>query len=72
MSIIDKILSLPFPVLNHWGYWIVLLFAILEAIPLVGLFAPGMLIVIIGGFFAKIGILDIGDVIFFASTGAII
>jgi len=72
MSIVDKILSLPFPVLNHWGYWIVLLFAMLEAIPLVGLFAPGMLIVIIGGFFAKIGILEIGDVIFFASIGAIL
>ncbi len=72
MSIVDKILSLPFPVLDHWGYWIVLLFAMLEAMPLFGLFAPGMLIVIIGGFLAKIGILEIGDVIFFASAGAII
>ncbi|MCA9460267.1 MAG: bifunctional DedA family/phosphatase PAP2 family protein, partial [Nanoarchaeota archaeon] len=72
MGIVEKILSLPLPVLNHWGYWIILLGAMLEAIPLVGLFAPGMLIVIIGGFFAKIGILEIGDVIFFASTGAII
>ncbi len=72
MSIIDKILNLPFPVLNHWGYWIVLLFAMLEAIPLVGLLAPGMLIVIIGGFFAKMGILEVGDVIFFASIGAIV
>ena len=72
MSIINKILNLPFLVLNHWGYWIVLFGAMFEAIPLVGLFAPGMLIVIMGGFFAKIGILEIGDVIFFASIGAII
>ncbi|GBE19640.1 MAG TPA: phosphatase PAP2 family protein [Candidatus Pacearchaeota archaeon] len=72
MPLIDKILNLPLPVLNHWGYWIVLFGAMLEAIPLVGLFAPGMLIVIIGGFFAKIGILEVGDVIFFASIGAII
>ena len=72
MSIISKILSLPFPVLNHWGYWIILIFAILEAVPLFGLFAPGMSIVIIGGFLAKIEVLEIGDVIFFAALGAIL
>ncbi len=72
MSIADKILRIPFPVLNHWGYWIVLLFAMLEAMPLVGLFVPGMSVVIVGGFLAKLGILDIGDVIFFAAVGAIL
>lgn len=48
MSIIDKILSLPFSVLNHWGYWIILLASMLEALSLFGLLIPGQSIVIIG------------------------
>jgi len=72
MTIVDKILSLPFPVLNHWGYWIILLAAMLEASPFFGLLVPGQLIVIIGGFFVKLGILDIGDTIFIAALGAIL
>ncbi len=72
MSIVDKILNIPFPILNHWGYWLVLFFAMFEAVPLVGLFVPGMSVVIVGGFLAKLGVLDIGDVIFFASIGAIL
>lgn len=72
MPIIDKILDLPLPVLNHWGYWIILLSATLESSPIFGLLIPGQTIVILGGFFAKIGILDIGDVIWVASLGAIL
>ncbi|MBI3309668.1 MAG: VTT domain-containing protein, partial [Candidatus Melainabacteria bacterium] len=72
MTIIDKILTLPFPVLNHWGYWIILLAAMLEASPFFGLLVPGQLIVIMGGFFIKLGILDIGDTIFIAALGAIL
>ena len=72
MQIIDKILSLPFPVLNHWGYWIILFAAMLEASPIFGLLVPGQLIVIIGGFLVKLGILDIGDTIFIAASGAIL
>jgi len=72
MSIVNNILNLPFPVLNHWGYWIVLIAAMLEASPLFGLFIPGQLIVIIGGFFVRLGIIDIGDTIFVAALGAIL
>ena len=72
MSIVDKILSLPFPVLNHWGYWIILFAAMLEASPFFGLLIPGQLIVIIGGFFVKLGILDIWDTILVVSLGAIL
>ena len=71
MSIINSFLSIPLPILNHWGYWVVLLFATFEAAPLIGLLVPGMSIVIAGGFLARLGILDIGDVIFFAAVGAI-
>ncbi|MBI5065907.1 bifunctional DedA family/phosphatase PAP2 family protein [Candidatus Woesearchaeota archaeon] len=72
MLFIDKLLSLPLPVLNHWGYWIILLASLLEATPIFGLLAPGQLMVILGGFLAKQGILDIGDVIFVAIVGAIL
>ncbi len=71
MPIVDKILSLPFPVLNHIGYWIILLAAILEATPIFGLLIPGQFVVIIGGFFVKLGILDLGDTLFIAVVGAI-
>jgi len=72
MSLIDKITNLPLPVLNHWGYWIILLTAMLEASPIFGLLIPGQLIVILGGFFAKAGILEIGDVVFVSALGAIL
>ncbi|MBI2452216.1 DedA family protein [Candidatus Pacearchaeota archaeon] len=71
MLIVDKILSLPSTVLHHWGYWIILLAAMLGASPLFGLLIPGQLIVIVSGFFVKLGILDIGDTIFIAALGAI-
>jgi len=72
MSLVDKALSFPIPTLNHWGYWIILLAAIAETFPVFGLLIPGQLIVVVGGFFVKLGILDIGDTIFIAATGAII
>ena len=72
MSFIDKILSLPFSVLNYWGYWIILIAAMLETSPPLGILVPCQLIVIIGGFLVKQGILDIGDTIFVAALGAIV
>jgi len=72
MSIANIIFNLPIPLLNHWGYWIVFLAAILEANPITGLIVPGMTLVIFGGFLSKLGILDLGDVIILASLGAII
>ncbi len=70
MSIIDRLLSLA--VLNHWFYGIIILAAMLEASPLFGLVVPGQLIMIIGGFLVKMGILDLGDTILFAALGAIL
>ncbi len=72
MPFIDRILNLPLPVLNHWGYWIILLAAMLEASPLLGLLIPGQSIVILGGFLVKVGVLDLGDVLFVSALGAII
>lgn len=72
MSFIENISNISFLGFNHWGYVVIFLAAALEAVPLLGLLAPGMVIVVAGGFMAKLGILDIGDVIVVASAGAIL
>src|SRR3989344_1846707 len=72
MKITDKLLSLPIPVLQLWGYPIVFLSALLEATPFFGILIPGQTIVIIGGFYAKLGVLNIYYVIFLSALGAII
>ncbi len=72
MAFIETISNLSFLGFNHWGYVVIFFAAALEAVPLLGLFAPGMVIVVAGGFMVKLGILDIGDVIVVASIGAIL
>ncbi|HLC61863.1 MAG TPA: DedA family protein [Candidatus Nanoarchaeia archaeon] len=72
MKITDKILSMPIPVLQLWGYPIVFLSALLEATPFFGIFIPGQTIVIIGGFFAKLDLLNLYYIMILASLGAII
>ena len=72
MKITDKILSLMVPVLNLWGYPIVFISALLEALPFFGILIPGQTIVIIGGFYAKLEVLNIYYVIALASLGAIL
>ncbi len=69
---VDYIANLPVPFLHHWGYWIIFLSTILETIPPIGLVIPGNTIVILGGFFAKLQIIDVGDVIWIAALGAVI
>lgn len=71
MKVTDKILSLPIPVLQLWGYPIVFLSALLEASPFFGILIPGQTIVMIGGFYAKLDVLNIYYVIALSSLGAI-
>ncbi len=72
MSFIETLLLLPSPLLHHWGYWVILIAAMLESTPVFGLLIPGQVIVILGGFFAKTGILDLGDVLWVSALGAIV
>jgi membrane protein DedA with SNARE-associated domain/membrane-associated phospholipid phosphatase len=72
MSLTDKILDLPFPVLNHWGYWIIFLASLLEASPVLGLFIPAQTIVMAGGFLAKLKIMKLENVILISIIGAVI
>lgn len=72
MQFLETVTNLSFLGFNHWGYVFIFFAALFEAVPFLGLFAPGMMIVIAGGFMVKLGILNIGDVIFIGSLGAIL
>jgi len=68
----DFLLNLPLPLLDHWGYLIVFLSAMVEALPAFGSFFPGHTVVLLSGFLAQMGILRLDAVIIVASIGAII
>lgn len=53
-----------------WIYWIIALFAMLEAIVLTGIIAPGTLVVIAGGILAQRGTVDFFDMAWFVAAGA--
>src|SRR3569832_2204853 len=57
---------------GHWGYLIIFLGATLEASAFLGVFVPGESLVLIGGFLANRGQLDLGDLIALVAAGAVI
>ncbi len=59
-------------ILQHGGYWLIAAASVLESIPLLGTIIPGHTIVIIGGFFAKLGFLNIYAVAGIAAAGSIL
>lgn len=69
-SFLNNIISF-FPLLHNLGYLIIFLSAFLEATPLLGTAVPGHTLVIAGGFFARMGIFNVGIIMAFASVGAI-
>jgi membrane protein DedA with SNARE-associated domain len=63
------------PALEHlgmWGYWIVLLLGLAEAVPVAGVFVPGSSLIVLAGIAAAHGILKVGGLIWFAAAGAIL
>ncbi len=58
--------------LGHWGYLIIFLVAALECSAFLGLIVPGEGLVLVSGFFAALGLLDLGDVIVIIAAGAIL
>ncbi|MSU74977.1 MAG: DedA family protein [Candidatus Magasanikbacteria bacterium] len=58
--------------LGVWIYWIILLVSLLESLAFVGLFVPGTTALIFAGFMASQGIIDIGDLIWFAAIGGVL
>lgn len=63
------------PTFSHlglWGYWLVFFIAFAESVVLIGEVIPGSTLIIFAGFLSSQGILDIGDLIWFATIGAIL
>lgn len=58
--------------LGRFDYGLVFLAAFLESLAFVGTFIPGTLFVVLGGFLAAGGYMDVGDLIWFAAAGAIL
>ena len=71
MSFLTDI-SLSLSHLGMWGYWLVLLTSFLESLVFVGVVVPGATLVVLAGFLSSQGYLDIGDLIWFATVGAIL
>ncbi len=74
MNIMESINNL-LPQLEHFrimGYWLVLLVSLLESLVLVGVIVPGAVIVIYAGALAAQGYFDLGDLIWFAASGAVL
>jgi membrane protein DedA with SNARE-associated domain len=63
------------PMLEHsemWGYWLVLLLAATEAVPIAGAFVPGASLIVLAGVAGASGVLEIGSLIWFATIGAVL
>lgn len=65
------ILNIILSHLNHWGYYALLLMTFLETSAFLGFLVPGESMVVIAGLMASKGILELGDVVWVASLGAI-
>ena len=68
-------LSSFLPALDHlgmWGYWIILLLAAAEAVPIAGVFVPGASLIVLAGAAAAHGVLEVADLIWFAAAGAVL
>ena len=72
MSIInDFLLNLPLPLIDHWGYLILFLSAVVETLPVLGTFIPGHTVVFFSGFLAYAGIFRLDAAIVVAFAGAV-
>lgn len=58
--------------LGLWGYWVVGLLAFGEALILTSVFAPGTIVVLVGGALAAQGFYDFGDMVWFVAIGTIL
>jgi len=70
--ILDKILYLDKHVIEHFGYLFIFLTTFLEASPLIGLFIPGAIVLILAGLLIKFHFLNLWFVLFFGISGAIL
>jgi len=58
--------------LGHWGYLVIFVVVALECQPVLGIVMPGESLVMVGGFFAGQGLLDLWGLVFVIAVAAII
>ncbi|MCO4847155.1 MAG: LssY C-terminal domain-containing protein [Yoonia sp.] len=58
--------------LGLWGYWLVGLLAFGEALVLTSIFAPGTVVVVLGGALVAQGFYDFGDMVWFVAIGTVL
>jgi undecaprenyl-diphosphatase len=68
---IERILN-TITILGHWGYLIIFVAAFLESSAFMGLLVPGESVVVLSGFLASQGYLEIGDLLWVVSLGAVL
>lgn len=56
--------------LGHWGYLVLFLGAMLESAAFLGVLVPGESLVLVAGFLAAQGLLDLGDLVWVVAIGA--
>ena len=68
----ERVLNFILPHLSDWGYYVIFVMAFLETSAFVGLLVPGETVIVVGGFFAGVGILNLGINIGVGSAGAVL
>src|SRR4030042_528956 len=68
---IERALSM-ISLLGHWGYLIIFIAAFLESSAFMGLLVPGESVVVLSGFLASHGYLEIGDLLWVVILGAVL
>ncbi len=68
---IERVLNM-IGLLGHWGYLIIFIAAFLESSAFMGLLVPGESVVVLSGFLASQGYLEIGDLLWVVSLGAVL
>ncbi len=58
--------------IGHWGYLIIFLVAFLESSAFMGLLVPGESVVVLSGFLASQGYLELGDCLWVIALGAVL
>lgn len=71
MGLTELFIEFVTPILAHVGYRIVFFMALFESTPLFGMLVPGLIVTMLGGFFAKLGILNLSLVYLVAICGAL-
>lgn len=71
MTLTEKLIHLV-SLLGHWGYLIIFLAAFLESSAFMGLLVPGESVVVLSGFLASRGYLELGDCLWVITLGAVL